>query len=150
MTAARATPGGRVTSVRPLWAIEGGRVTLEGTGFDLERGLPHVRVGAQPARLAAASPTALTILVPQGLEGGQTAVRVDELPGETAFVEIGAPLVTGVHHVDSPAYDRHGNLYVTFSGSRGQQAPVAIFVVRPDGTREPFVTDIPNPTSLAF
>ena len=66
------------------------------------------------------------------------------------FVEIGAPLVTGVHQVDSPAYDRHGNLYVTFSGSRGQQAPVAIFIVRPDGTREPFVTDLPNPTSLAF
>jgi len=77
-------------------------------------------------------------------------VRIDELAGETAFVEIGAPLVTGVHHVDSPAYDRHGNLYVTFSGSRGQQAPVAIFVVRPDGTREPFVSDLANPTSLAF
>ena len=55
-----------------------------------------------------------------------------------------------MHHVDSPAYDRHGNLYVTFSGSRGQQAPVAIFIVRPDGTREPFVSDVPNPTSLAF
>jgi outer membrane protein assembly factor BamB len=141
---------GRVTSVHPLWAIEGGRITLEGSGFALERGLPQVRLGAQPARLAAASSTALTVIVPQGLDGGQTAVRIDELPGETALVEIGAPLVTGVHHVDSPAYDRHGNLYVTFSGSRGQQAPVAIFLVRPDGTREPFVTDVPNPTSLAF
>ena len=125
-----------MTAVHPLWAIEGGRFTLEGEGFDVEAGLPQVRVGAQSARLAAASSTALTVIVPYGLEGGQTAVRIDELPGETAFVEIGAPLVNGVHHVDSPAYDRHGNLYVTFSGSRGQQAPVAIFVVRPDGTRE--------------
>jgi sugar lactone lactonase YvrE len=141
---------GRLTSVRPLWAIEGGRVTLEGDGFPVDPLVPHVRVGAQPARLAAASPTSLTVLVPEGLDGGLTAIRVDELPGETAFVEIGAPLVTGVHHVDSPAYDRHGNLYVTFSGSRGQQAPVAIFVVRPDGTREPFVTDLANPTSLTF
>ena len=39
---------------------------------------------------------------------------------------------------------------MTFSGSRGQQAAVAIFMVRPDGTREPFVSDMPNPTSLAF
>jgi sugar lactone lactonase YvrE len=136
--------------VRPLWAIEGGRVTLEGDGFPVDPLVPHVRVGAQPARLAAASARSLTVLIPEGLDGGPTAIRVDELPGETAFVEIGVPLVTGVHHVDSPAYDRHGNLYVTFSGSRGQQAPVAIFVVRPDGTREPFVTDLPNPTSLAF
>src|SRR5215471_12817121 len=141
---------GRLTSVRPLWAIEGGRVTLEGEGFSLDQGVPHVRLGPQYARLSAASPSSLTILVPQGLEGGSTTIRIDEMPGETAFVEIGAPLVSGVHHVDSPAYDRHGNLYVTFSGSRGQQAPVAIFVVRPDGTREPFVSDLANPTSLAF
>jgi len=140
----------RLTSVRPLWAVEGGRITLEGEGFPVDPHVPHVRVGTQPARLAAASPSALTVLVPEGLDGGQTAIRIDELPGETAFVEIGAPLVTGVHHVDSPVYDRHGNLYVTFSGSRGQQAPVAIFVVRPDGTREPFVADLPNPTSMAF
>jgi sugar lactone lactonase YvrE len=141
---------GRLTSVRPLWAIEGGRVTLEGDGFPVDPLVPHVRLGAQAARLACAAPASLTVLVPSGLEGGSTAIRIDELPGETAFVEVGAPLVTGVHHVDSPAYDRHGNLYVTFSGSRGQQAPVAIFVVRPDGTREPFVTDLANPTSLAF
>jgi hypothetical protein len=109
-----------------------------------------VRVGPEAARLAHASPTALSVIVPADLEGGSTAVRVDELPGETAYIEVGAPLVTGVHQVDNPAFDRHGNLYVTFSGSRGQQAPVAIFVVRPDGTREPFVSDVPNPTSLAF
>jgi sugar lactone lactonase YvrE len=146
----RASSGGRVTSVRPLWAIEGGRITLEGEGFPVDPGIPQVRVGAERARLATVSSSSLTVLIPEGMEGGSTAVRIDELPGESTFVEIGAPLVAGVHHVDSPAYDRHGNLYVTFSGSRGQQAPVAIFIVRPDGTREPFVTDLPNPTSLAF
>jgi len=141
---------GRVASVRPLWAIEGGRITLEGDGFPVDRLVPHVHIGSQRARVASASSTTLSVIVPSSVEGGSTAVRVDELPGETAFVEIGTPLVTGVHHVDSPAYDRHGNLYVTFSGSRGQQAPVSIFIVRPDGTREPFVSDVPNPTSLAF
>jgi sugar lactone lactonase YvrE len=139
----------RLTAVRPLWAIEGGRVTLEGDGFPVEAP-PQVRIGPQPARIACASATSITAYVPSGLDGGTTAVRLDELPGETAFVEVGATLATGVHHVDSPAYDRHGNLYVTFSGSRGQQVPVSIFVVRPNGTREPFVTDVPNPTSLAF
>jgi len=146
----RASSRGRVTAVRPLWGIEGGRITLQGEDFPVDPAVPHVRVGAQPARLAAASSSSLTVMIPEGAEGGSTAIRIDELPGESTFVEIGAPLVTGVHHVDSPAYDRHGNLYVTFSGSRGQQAPVAIFIVRQDGTREPFVTDVPNPTSLTF
>ena len=54
-----------------------------------------------------------------------------------------------MHQVDNPAFDREGNLYVTFSGSRGQEAPVSIYVVRRDGSREPFVVGLPNPTSMA-
>ena len=107
-------------------------------------------IGGIAARLASASSTQLTAIVPSGLDGGHTPVRLDDVPGETAYVEIGAPLATGLHQVDSPAIDRAGNVYVTFSGSRGQQGPVAIFVVRPDGSREPFVSDLANPTSLAF
>ena len=38
---------------------------------------------------------------------------------------------------------------MTFSGSRGQEAPVSIYVVRRDGSREPFVVGLPNPTSMA-
>jgi sugar lactone lactonase YvrE len=140
----------RLSAVRPVWAIAGGRVTLEGRDFSLQPVLPEVRIGSEVARVASATPDALTVIVPDAMEGGTTAVRVDAVEGETAFIEVGAPLVTGVHQVDNPAFDRHGNLYVTFSGSRGQQAPVAIFLVRPDGTRAPYVTDLANPTSLAF
>ena len=141
---------GRLTAVRPVWAIQGGRVSLEGDSLPVDPDLPVVRIDGLPARLAKASTTELTVIVPDGLDGGQTAIRVDQLPGETVYIDVGTPLATGLHQVDSPAYDRHGNLFVTFSGSRGQQAPVTIFVVRPDGTREPFVSDVPNPTSLAF
>ena len=144
-----ATPG-RVTAVHPLWAIEGGRVTIEGNGFSVDPALPQVRIGSLAALVARASATAITAVVPSGLDGGPTAVRVIDVPGETAYVDVGTPFVTGVHQVDNPAFDRHGNLYVTFSGSRGQDAPVAVFIVRPDGSREPFVTGIANPTSLAF
>jgi len=139
-----------MSAVRPLWAVEGGRVVIEGTGFEVDPFLPRVLIGGVPARLATASSTQLAAIVPSGLEGGHTPVRLENIPGETAYVEIGSPLATGLHQVDSPAIDRTGNVYVTFSGSRGQQGPVAIFVVRPDGSREPFVSDLANPTSLAF
>jgi sugar lactone lactonase YvrE len=46
-------------------------------------------------------------------------------------------------------FDRDGNLYVTYSGTRGQQVPVSIFRVRPNGTRETFASGIVNPTSMA-
>jgi sugar lactone lactonase YvrE len=145
-----ASSASRISAVRPLWAVEGGHVTIEGRGFPVDPSMPQVLIGGLPARLASASPRELRAVVPSGLEGGHTPVRIDEIPGETAYVDIGAPLATGLHQVDSPAFDADGNLYVTFSGSRGQQGPVAIFVVRRDGSREPFVTDLANPTSLAF
>ena len=47
-------------------------------------------------------------------------------------------------------FDRDGNLYVTYSGTRGQQVPVSIFRVRPNGTRETFSSGIVNPTSMAI
>src|SRR5262249_31669709 len=42
-----------------------------------------------------------------------------------------------------------GNLYVTYSGTRGQQVPVSIFRVRSNGMRETFSSGIVNPTSMA-
>jgi len=139
----------QITGVSPLWAVEGGRVTISGSGFSVEPRVPEVRLGGVRATVAHASRRSLTVIVPPGLDGGHTPVRVDSAPGETAYVDIGAPIATGVHQVDNPAFDREGNLYLTFSGSRGQEAPVSIYVVRRDGSREPFVTGLPNPTSLA-
>ena len=139
----------RITGVRPLWGVEGGWLTISGDGFTMEP-LPDVRIGSLPARIVAGSGRELRVCVPGGLDGGSTPVRLQSVPGESALVQIGVPLATGLHLVDNPAFDRNGNLFVTFSGSRGQQSPVSIYVVRPDGSREPFVTDLPNPTSLAF
>ena len=65
-------------------------------------------------------------------------------------MEIGAAVATGLHQVDNPVFDREGNLYVTYSGARGQEVPVSIFRVTPSGIREPFVTGIVNPTSMTF
>ena len=140
----------RISGVRPLWAVEGGYITIEGTGFLVDPVLPRVLIGGSQARITSASSRELTAIIPSGLDGGHTPIRIEEIAGETVFVEIGAPLATGLHQVDSPAVDPAGNVYVTFSGSRGQQGPVAIFIVRPDGSREPFVSDLANPTSLAF
>ncbi len=140
----------RITAVHPLWAVSGGRVTIEGA-FDVDQPrLPEVRVGDVPARIVRASPRALSVLVPAQVEGGRATIRVEGVPGETAYLEVGAPFTTGLHQVDSPVFDRDGNLYVTQSGTRGQQAPVSIFRVRRDGAREAFVSGITNPTSLAF
>jgi len=141
----------RVAAIHPLWAIEGGRITVAGTDFPIDRPqLPEVRIGETPARVVYASPVAISAIVPAGLEGGPTTVRIEGVAGETGFIDVAAPFATGLHQVDNPVFDRDGNLYVTYSGTRGQQVPVSIFRVRPNGTRETFSSGIVNPTSMAL
>lgn len=131
--------------------MEGGRVTIHGSGFPTDKPhLPDVTIGDSPARPVYASPSTISVLVPPGLDGGRTAVRIADVPGETALLEIGSPLATGLHQVDNPAFDRDGNLYVTYSGTRGQEVPVSIFRVSPSGRRESYVSGIVNPTSMTF
>jgi DNA-binding beta-propeller fold protein YncE len=134
-----------------LWALKGGRITIEGSGFPVDGPrLPDVQVGGERARVVHASPSAIGIVVPELAGGGRTAVRIDGVPGETAYVEVATTCATGLHQVDNPVFDRAGNLYVTFSGTRGQEVPVSIFCVRPNGTRETFSSGIVNPTSMAI
>jgi len=136
-----------VTSVVPDRAVARGRVTLRGSGLaGTDRSIAFV--GDSPARISFASDRRLIVIVPEDAEGGLTPVRFD---GETlAHVRIGSPCATGLHQVDNPVFDDVGNLFVTYSGSRGQEAPVSIFRVTSAGTREPFVSGIVNPTSMTF
>jgi sugar lactone lactonase YvrE len=96
-----------------------------------------------------ASATSLRIIVPEDAEPGRMPIRIDELPGETIYVEIARSYATGVHQVDSPAFGSDGRLYCTMSGSRGTKATVPLFRISDDGSREPIAAEIANPTSLA-
>jgi sugar lactone lactonase YvrE len=140
---------GMIASVSPLRAVEGGRVTLQGSGFPTDDP-PVILVGDQAVRALFASSSRIVIAIPADLEGGRTAVHIDNVPGEPVFVNVGASWATGLHQVDNPVFDRAGNLFVTYSGSRGQEAPVSIFRVTAAGTREPFASGIVNATSMAF
>ena len=141
----------RVAAVRPRWAIESGRITIEGSEFPIDQPqLPSVHIGDAPARVVFASSTRIAALVPPAGEGGVTAVRIEGVHGEVPFVNVAPPFATGLHQVDNPVFDREGNLYVTYSGTRGHQVPVSIFRVRPNGTRETFCTGLVNPTSMTL
>jgi sugar lactone lactonase YvrE len=138
-----------LTSVHPLRAVESGRLTIHGSGFPLDD-LPAITLGDAPAHVSFASSRRLVVTVPGDVEGGRTPIRIAGLPGETAYVSIGSPWATGLHQVDSPVFGPDGHLFVTYSGSRGQEAPVSIFRVTDGGAREPFVSGIVNATSMAF
>jgi sugar lactone lactonase YvrE len=141
--------GPTISSVRPLRAVEGGRVTIYGSAFPSGR-FQTIPLGEAPARVSFASSSRLVLTVPEDIEGGPTPVKIPGAPGETVYVSVGAKWATGLHQVDNPVFDAQGNLFVTYSGSRGQEAPVSIFRVTRDGTREPFASGIVNATSMAI
>jgi len=123
-------------------------VTLHGQGFPAEQ--TQVLLGEASARLAFTSATRLVIAIPADLDAGDLPIRLDEDDEQEARVSIAAQWATGLHQVDNPVFDSAGNLFVAYSGSRGQEAPVSIFRVTRAGTREPFASGIVNATSMAY
>lgn len=131
--------------------IEGGRLWLRGDGFPSpESTADLVTIGGLSARMAFAARDRLAVIVPPGLEGGETPVKVAWLPGATLYARVGTLLATGLHQVDNPVFGADGRLYVTYSGTRGQEATVSIFRIGDNGAREPFVHGMVNPTSMAL
>lgn len=149
----------------PLCAVAGARVTIRlrqsaggQAGGQVPAphlllpidGLPHAYVGDKAARVVAASPRSVTIIIPADAGAGEQAVRIEELPGLSGRVNVGAVFVTDVHQVDSPVFDRDGNLYATRSGSRDAKPQVPLFRIGTDGVKMPLAVEIGNPTSLAI
>src|SRR5262249_9141115 len=119
-----------ITGVVPMAACERGRINVYGGGFSAREPLgPQVRLGPHPVRVVAARVSRLTLLIPPGLPGGTHRLDVEGIDGDSPFIEVGTVVAVGLHQVDNPVVDSEGRLYVTYSGSRGEQVPVSIFRV---------------------
>jgi sugar lactone lactonase YvrE len=149
MAAVAAPPA--LTGLDPHRVVEGGRLWIKGAHFPVPSTTEsEVTIGGMPAHVSFAATDRLAVIVPREVEGGVAPVRAVWAPGASLLVAVGERVAAGVHQVDSPVFDVEGRLHVTYSGARGQETPVSIFRVVPDGAREPFVTGLVNPTSLAM
>lgn len=141
-------PSPTISLITPSHAVAGGRINIHGSDFPVGTSIPEVQVGTLPARVVFASQDQLGAIVPHG-DGGRIVVQVNGAEG-ASLVDVGLTLAAGLHQVDNPVFDAQGNLYVTYSGTRGQHVPVSIFKVTPSGTRESFSSGVTNPTSMAI
>jgi hypothetical protein len=143
--------GPRIELVSPSHALAGGELRITGSGLrppDLQR--PKVKFGEQEGSVIVSSDGFLVARVPEGATSGPVVVATDGHVSNPQTVNVAVPIAENLHPVTSPALDPEGNIYVTFSGSRGQKVPVAIFKIDTNYNIKPFVAEMMNATAIAF
>lgn len=141
----------RIEDVSPRAAIPGGEVAIKGSGFtENGRSRPTVRFGDQAGSLMVSSPNRLVVRVPEGVTSGELTVSTGSAISAPVSVAVGTTIIEELHPVANPAVDAAGNIFTTFSGSRGQKVPVSVYRVDRNHTSRPFLRDLMNATGLAF
>jgi sugar lactone lactonase YvrE len=143
--------GPRIEAVAPALALAGGEIRITGSGLrpqDLQR--PQVQFGQVEGSVVVSSEAFLVARVPDGATSGPVVVAADGHVSNAHTVKVAVPIAENLHPVTNPAIDPEGSIYVTFSGSRGQKVPVAIFKIDTNYVVKPFVAEMMNATSIAF
>jgi sugar lactone lactonase YvrE len=147
----RKSPDSRpqIAQVTPPAAIAGGELQIRGKGF-ARMEPPRVTIGEVGAPIVIGSDSFVIARVPEGASAGDLVVETGTLASDSWACDIGVLIAEGLHPVANPAIDPFGNIYATFSGSRGQKVPVALYRVDLNFTMKPFINDLMNATGLAF
>src|SRR6202142_1992528 len=141
----------RIESVNPAAALPGGEVSISGSGFSIRNhARAQVQFGSAEGSLVMATENFLIARVPDGAAGGAVRVHTNGVESAPFPMALGVQVADNLHPVSSPAVDAEGNVYVTFSGQRGQKVPVSLYKVTANNAIKPFLTELMNPTGLAI
>ncbi len=145
---------GRIISVSPAYAIPGGEISIECEG--MQAGIENETrclIGEIPAHIVAVSSDRMLAIVPAGLTVSNVEICLESGGdrSETFGYTIGRMLADDLHIVANPAVDpKDDSIIVTRSGSRGQQLPVTLLRLEPDGYLKEMSAEMLNPTGIAF
>jgi IPT/TIG domain/Strictosidine synthase-like, N-terminal len=144
---ANGTP--RIDGIAPAAALPGGEIAIYGAGFAGDHRRPQVTFGEAEGSLILCSDSYLIARVPDGASGSTLRVIASGQDSSPFPIALGQEIADNLHPVANPAVDAAGNVYVTYSGQRGQKVPVSLYRVS-DLRVKPFVTSLINPTGLAL
>ncbi len=140
----------QITEVIPGAAIAGGELYIRGKFLARSERRPRVRLGEVAAPVVIGSDSLIIARVPEGASVGELVVENGEHASSPWTCEIGLQIADNVHPVGNPAVDEAGNIYTTFSGSRGQKTPVSVYKVDLNYRIKPLLSDLMNATGLAL
>jgi sugar lactone lactonase YvrE len=142
----------RIEAVLPDAALPGGEIEVLGANLGVSSSrVPLSAVGGATAPVLLSRSNRLVIRVP---ETASTSPRVEVYHNGTrsnqVAVRVARLLAENVHAVASPVVNDAGEVYVTFSGQRGQQTPVSVFKITPNGEMRVLLSGLINATGLAL
>jgi sugar lactone lactonase YvrE len=140
-----------IDAIDPTASLPGGEVKVTGRALkppQLAR--PEISFNGMRGSLVVSSEDFLIARVPHGAHSGQVTVQTNGTVSNGRELSVAQLVKESLHPVANPAIDRDGNIYVTFSGGRGQKVPVAIYKIDSDGNHKPFLPDLMNATGMAF
>jgi sugar lactone lactonase YvrE len=140
-----------IEAVSPSAALPGGEIRIVGKGLrpaELRR--PRVHFGELEGSVLISADDFVIARVPEGAVSGPVVVGTNGNVSNAHSIRVAVPVADNLHPVTNPALDREGNIYVTFSGSRGQKVPVAIFKIDTNYAVKPFLNEMMNATAIAF
>ena len=144
-----ADPKPLISQVTPPAAIAGGELQIRGKGFAQEE-RPKVTIGEVGAPVIIGSDSFVIARVPEGATAGELVIGSGALTSESWACDIGMLVADSLHPVTNPAVDSFGNIFTTFSGSRGQKVPVAVYKIDLNFALKPFINELMNATALTF
>src|SRR5450755_3938161 len=143
-----------IEAVAPNFALPGGEVRIIGKSLrppELRR--PSVRFGEIEGSVLISSDEFVVARVPEDAASGPIVIDTSAAANNVSnpyIIKVAALVADNLHPVANPALDREGNLFVTFSGSRGQKVPISIFKIDTNYNVKPFLSDLMNATAMAF
>ena len=140
----------QITQCTPPAAIPGGEFQIRGKGL-AKTDRPRVTIGEIAAPIVIGSDSFVIVRVPEGASDGELNVGNGSSAAQAGWsCHVGVQIADSLHPVGNPAVDAQGNIFTSFSGSRGQKTPVSVYRIDSSYNPRPFVTDIMNATGLAF
>jgi len=140
-----------IEAVTPAATLPGGEVRILGSGLrppELRR--PRVRFGDLEGSVVISADDFVVARVPEGAASGPVVVSTNGYSSNAHQIKVAATIAENLHPVTNPALDTEGNIFVTFSGSRGQKVPVSIYKIDTNYNLKPFLTEMMNATAIAF
>ncbi len=140
-----------IEAIDPPASLPGGEVKIVGHSLkppQLAR--PEVNFSGVRGSIVVSSEDFVIARVPYGASSGEVTIQNNSSRSNGRELKIAQPIAESLHPVANPAIDHDGNIYVTYSGGRGQKVPVAIYKIDTNYSVKPFLSELMNATGMAF